>query len=182
MNKEKKLQIRNSTAEFLIFTRQSGENSIEVRVEDETVWLMQKLMAALFEVSIPTINEHLVNLYAQEEISKVSTIRNFRTVQKEGNRDVARNVEHYNLDASIAVGFRVNSTRATQFRQWAKRKFYQKITDIYAAAKNNTPVGWGEQLHREPQHCNVGVHGKAVHLQPTKTKNGTNIFCRLPYT
>ena len=177
MNKEKKLQIRNSTAEFLIFTKQAGENSIEVRVEDETVWLTQKLMAALFEVSVPTINEHLANLYAQEEISKASTIRNFRTVQKEGNRDVTRNVDFYNLDAIIAVGFRVNSTRAIQFRQWAtavlrdfairgyvldkerlkngsffnkeyfdnllaeireirasERKFYQKITDIYATA------------------------------------------------
>lgn len=100
--KEKKLQIRNSTAEFLIFTKQAGEDTIEVRVEDETVWLTQKLMAVLFEVSVPTINEHLANLYAQEEIAKVSTIRNFRTVQKEGNREVARNVEFYNLDAIIA--------------------------------------------------------------------------------
>jgi len=90
-----------------------------VCVEDETVWLTQKLMAALFEVSVPTINEYLNNLYSQEEISKVSTIRKFRTVQKEGNRDVARNVDFYNLDAIIAVGFRVNSTRATQFRQWS---------------------------------------------------------------
>ena len=175
--KEKKLQIRNSTAEFLIFTKQAGESTIEVRVEDETVWLTQKLMAVLFEVSVPTINEHLANLYAQGEIAKGSTIRNFRTVQKEGSRDVARNVDFYNLDAIIAVGFRVNSTRAVQFRQWAtgvlrdfairgyvldkerlksgsffnkeyfdnllaeireirasERKFYQKITDIYATA------------------------------------------------
>lgn len=175
--KEKKLQIRNSTAEFLIFTKQAGEGTIEVRVEDETVWLTQKLMAVLFEVSVPTINEHLANLYAQGEIAKGSTIRNFRTVQKEGNRDVARNVDFYNLDAIIAVGFRVNSSRAVQFRQWAtgvlrdfairgyvldkerlkngsffnkeyfdnllaeireirasERKFYQKITDIYATA------------------------------------------------
>ncbi|MFZ2781797.1 MAG: virulence RhuM family protein [Rectinemataceae bacterium] len=119
MSNEKKLQIRNSTAEFLIFTRQAGEDGIEVRIEDETVWLTQKLMAVLFEVSVPTINEHLANLYAQSEIDKVSTIRNFRTVQKEGSRDVSRNVDFYNLDAIIAVGFRVNSTRATQFRQWA---------------------------------------------------------------
>jgi hypothetical protein len=134
-------------------------------------------MAVLFEVSVPTINEHLANLYAQEEIAKRSTIRNFRTVQKEGNREVSRNVDFYNLDAIIAVGFRVNSSRAVQFRQWAtgvlrdfairgyvldkerlkngsffnkeyfdnllaeireirasERKFYQKITDIYATA------------------------------------------------
>ena len=134
-------------------------------------------MGVLFEVSIPTINEHLGNLYSQKEIFKEATIRNFRTVQKEGNRGVRRNIEFYNLEAIIAVGFRVNSTRAIQFRQWAssvlqdfairgyvldnerlkngsffnkayfdnlleeireirasERKFYQKITDIYAMA------------------------------------------------
>src|SRR5580704_1923590 len=177
MSQEKKLQIRNSTAEFLIFTRQAGEDGIEVRVAEESVWLTQKLMAALFEVTVPTINEHLANLYAQKEISEPATIRNFRTVQTEGSRKVARNVDFYNLDAIIAVGFRVNSARAIQFRQWAtgvlrdyairgyvldkerlkngaflskeyydnllaeireirasERKFYQKITDIYATA------------------------------------------------
>lgn len=119
MKPEKKLQIRNSTAEFLIFTRQAGEKGIEVRVEEETVWLTQKLIAVLFGVTVPTVNEHLANLYAQKEISEPATIRNFRTVQKEGRREVARNVDFYNLDAIIAVGFRVNSVRATQFRQWA---------------------------------------------------------------
>lgn len=121
MKKEKnKLQIRNSTAEFLIFTRQAGEDGIEVRVENETVWLAQKLLAALFEVTVPTISEHLANLYAQNEISEPATVRNFRTVQREGAaREVARNVDFYNLDAIIAVGFRVNSARAIQFRQWA---------------------------------------------------------------
>lgn len=175
--KEKKLQIRNSTAEFLIFTKQTGENTIEVRVEDETVWLTQKLMAVLFEVDVRTINEHLGNVYQSDELNREATVRKFRIVQKEGNRDVSRNVDFYNLDAIIAVGFRVNSVRATQFRQWAtgvlrdfairgylldkerlkngaffskeyfdtllaeireirasERKFYQKITDIYATA------------------------------------------------
>ncbi len=182
MSKEKKLQIRNSTAEFLIFTRQAGESGIEVRVEEETVWLTQKLMATLFEVTVPTISEHLGNLYTQQEVSASATIRKFRTVQQEGNREVARNVDFYNLDAIIAVGFRVNSTRAMQFRQWAvgvlrdyairgyvldkerlkngaffspeyyenllaeireirasERKFYQKITDIYATAMDYSP-------------------------------------------
>jgi hypothetical protein len=106
MKKEQPLQIRNSTAEFLIFTRQAGEDGIEVRVAEETVWLTQKLIGALFEVTVPTVNEHLANLYAQGEIGKTSTIRNFRTVQKEGGREVTRNVEFYNLDAIIAVGFR----------------------------------------------------------------------------
>lgn len=85
---DKKYQIRNSTAEFLIFTSQAGKNSIEVRVEENNVWLTQKLMATLFEVSVPTINEHLTNLYIQGEISKLATIRNFRIVQKEGTREV----------------------------------------------------------------------------------------------
>jgi len=101
MKKKNKIQIRNSASEFLIFTRQSGDDGIEVRVEDETVWLTQKLMAALFEVTVPTINEHLANLYSQGEIVEGSTIRKFRTVQKEGEREVARNVDFYNLDAII---------------------------------------------------------------------------------
>lgn len=177
MSKDKPLRIRNSTAEFLIFTRQAGDKGIEVRVAEETVWLTQKLMAALFEVTVPTINEHLANLLQQGEITAAATIRNSRTVQKEGGREVARNVAFYNLDAIIAVGFRVNSARAIQFRQWAtgvlrdfairgyvldkerlkngaflskeyydnllaeireirasERRFYQKITDIYATA------------------------------------------------
>jgi hypothetical protein len=177
MEKPKKIQIRNSTAEFLIFTAQAGEKGIEVRVEDQTVWLSQKLMAALFEVSIPTINEHLANLYKHGEITVGATLRKFRIVQTEGSREVGRDVDFYNLDAIIAVGFRVHSLRATQFRQWAtgilrdfairgyvldkqrlmngaifdeayfdnllaeireirasERRFYQKITDIYATA------------------------------------------------
>ena len=81
MSSGKKLQIRNSTAEFLIFTGQGGEQSIEARHEDETVWLTQKLMAALFDVSVPTINEHLKNIYEQGEINREATIRKFRTVQ-----------------------------------------------------------------------------------------------------
>ncbi len=172
-----KHMIRNSTAEFLIFTKQAGEASIEVRVEDETVWLTQKLMGELFEVDVRTVSEHLRNIYATFEQKEEATLRKFRMVQKEGVRDVTRDVAHYNLDAIIAVGFRVNSARATQFRQWAtsvlrdyairgylldnerlkngaffskayfddllaeireirasERKFYQKITDIYATA------------------------------------------------
>ncbi|HBC76947.1 MAG TPA: cell filamentation protein Fic [Candidatus Wallbacteria bacterium] len=119
MNKSKKLQIRNSTAEFLIFTNQAGENAIEVRVAEETVWLTQKLIAALFDVTVKTVNEHLINIYKQAELSEVSTIRKFRIVQNEGGRKVNREIEFYNLDAIISVGYRVNSYRATQFRQWA---------------------------------------------------------------
>lgn len=115
---EKRL-IRNSTAEFLMFTGQSGEQSIEARYEDETIWLSQKLMAELFDVNIRTISEHLGNIFEQEEVTPEATIRKFRIVQNEGCREVARNIDFYNLDAIISVGYRVNSVRATQFRQWA---------------------------------------------------------------
>ena len=89
MSKDKKRQIRNSTAEFLIFTRQAAEEGIEVRVAEETVWLTQKLVAAPLEVTAPTVNEHLADLYAQGEISQVATIRNFRTVPEEEARAVS---------------------------------------------------------------------------------------------
>ena len=174
MSTEKKLQIRNSTAEFLIFTGQAGEDGIEVRVADETVWLSQKLLAELFGVDVRTISEHLGNLFDSAELKADSVIRKFRTTAADGKN---YNTQFYNLDAIIAVGFRVNSARASQFRQWAtgvlrdfairgyvldkerlkngsffnkayfedllgeireirasERKFYQKITDIYATA------------------------------------------------
>jgi len=99
---EKRTLIRNSTAEFLIFTGQAGEQSIEARYEDETIWLSQKLMAALFEVTPPTINEHLSNIYAHGEIEREATIRKFRIVQTEGKREISRNVDFYNLDAIIS--------------------------------------------------------------------------------
>lgn len=176
-NKPDKLQIRSSTAEFLIFTAQSGEKGIEVRYEDNTIWLTQKLMAVLFGVTVPTINEHLKHIYAQGELNREATIRKFLMVQTEGAREVSRKVDFCNLDVIISVGYRVNSVRATQFRQWAtqilrdfaikgyvldkkrmengsflgedyfehlleeireirlsERRFYQKITDIYATS------------------------------------------------
>jgi len=119
MNKNARKRIRNSTAEFLIFTSSAGEESIEVRYENETIWLSQKMMAALFDVSVPTINEHLKNIYDSGELNRDGTIRKFLTVQTEGIRVVSRNLDYYNLDAIISVGYRVNSKRATQFRQWA---------------------------------------------------------------
>jgi hypothetical protein len=119
MANERRPHIRNSTAEFLIFTGQAGEQSIEARYADETVWLTQKLMAELFAVDVRTVSEHLKNIYASGELEREATVRKFRTVQAEGGREVSRNVDFYNLDAIISVGYRVNSVRATQFRQWA---------------------------------------------------------------
>lgn len=115
----KKLTIKNSAAEFLIFTSQAGEDGIEVRVQDENVWLTQKLIAKLFDVKIPTINEHLKNIYASKELEEKATIRKFLIVQKEGGRKVSREIEHYNLEVIISLGYRINSGRATDFRRWA---------------------------------------------------------------
>ncbi len=117
----KKLTIRNSVAEFLIFTSQAGEDGIEVRVQDENVWLTQKLIAKLFDVNIPNINEHLKNIYASKELEEKATIRKFRIVQKEGNREVSREIDHYNLEVIISLGYKINSSRATDFRKWATR-------------------------------------------------------------
>ena len=161
---------------FLLYNTPNGEVRIEVALEDETVWLTQKAMAELFGVVKSTISEHLSNIYETGELDKAATVRNFRTVQKEGERSVTRNLEYYNLDAIISVGYRVNSIQATHFRKWAtktlreflikgfvldderlkqgktlfgkdyfdellerirdirasERRFYQKITDIYA--------------------------------------------------
>ena len=110
----KSLTIRNSTAEFLIFTNQAGEDGIEVRCQDETIWLTQKLMAELFDVGIPTINEHLKNIFESGALDPDSVIRKFRITAADAKR---HNTRFYNLDAIISVGYRVNSKRATQFRQ-----------------------------------------------------------------
>ena len=111
-------QIRNQTTDFLIFSKESGGDGIEVRIEEETIWLTQKLMAQLFDVSTSTINEHLKNIFREDELDEDSVIRNFRITAADGKVYKAK---HYSLDAIIAVGYRVNSKRATAFRQWATK-------------------------------------------------------------
>ena len=177
--KKKELAIRSSAAEYLTFIASTGESdaSFEMRYEDENIWLTQKMMAALYDVGLPTINEHIKKIYADGELTEEATIRKFRIVQTEGVRQVNREVTHYNLQLIIAVGFKVNNQRAVQFRKWAgqivkdhtiqgwtmdverlkkghmftdeyferqlqqireirlsERKFYQKVTDLYATA------------------------------------------------
>ena len=177
--KKKELAIRSSAAEYLTFVASTGESdaSFEMRYEDENIWLTQKMMAALYDVGLPTINEHIKKIYADGELTEAATIRKFRIVQTEGARQVNRELTHYNLQAIIAVGFKVNNQRAVQFRKWAgqivkdhtiqgwtmdverlkkghmftdeyferqlqqireirlsERKFYQKVTDLYATA------------------------------------------------
>ena len=105
--------------DILLYTSPDGAVKIEVIYEGETFWLSQKKISQLFNVSVPTINEHLQNIFQTGELEQVSTIRNFRIVQREGSRDVTRQIDFYNLDVVIAVGYRVNSYQATQFRIWA---------------------------------------------------------------
>ena len=111
----KKLQIRNSTAEFLTFVSQNEGSSIEVRFEDNTLWLTQQLIADLFQTSVPNISMHIKSIYEDKELEAGATLKNFLTVRQEGSRQVNRNLEYYNLDMIIAVGYRVNSKRATEF-------------------------------------------------------------------
>ena len=180
MKKNNKISIRSSAAEYLTYVAATGSNneSIEMRYENENIWLTQKMMATIYDVSVSAINQHLKKIYEDSELEPEATIKKYLIVQKEGLREVSRNVDHYNLQAIIAVGFKVNNERAVQFRKWAntivkdytiqgwvmdderlknggsvltekyfehllerireirlsERKFYQKITDIYATA------------------------------------------------
>jgi hypothetical protein len=112
---------------ILIYQPEDGRTRIDVRLEDETVWLSQRQMADLFQVSVPTINEHIGNLYEDRELDDKGTIRNFRIVQTEGRREVTRTVSFYNLDVIIAVGYRVRSHRGTQFRRWATERLREYL-------------------------------------------------------
>ena len=177
--KKDEITIRSSAAEYLTYVASIGDqqDSIEMRYEDENIWLTQRMMATLYDVGLPTINEHIKKIYADSELEETATIRNFRIVQTEGSRQVTRDTKHYSLQMIIAVGFKVNSERAVQFRKWvsqiakndtikgwvmdderlkrgayltekyfdkqlerireiraSERKFYQKITDLYATA------------------------------------------------
>lgn len=177
MRMVKKFEIRNSTAEFLIFQIEGKEDGVQVVYRDETVWCTQKAMAQLFDVGVPAISKHLNNIFAEGELRPASTVSKMEIVQVEGDREIKRQLDFYNLDAIISVGYRVNSTRATQFRQWctfvlrqfairgyvidkkrmengsfigedyfehllaeireirlSERRFYQKLTDIYATS------------------------------------------------
>lgn len=171
--------IHSSAAEYLTYIAAAGDTaeSMEMRYEDENIWLTQKMMAQLYDVSLSTINEHIQKIYGDNELTETATIRKFRIVQIEGSRQVNRDVIHYNLQMIIAVGFKVNNDRAVRFRKWSgqivkdytiqgwtmdkerlkkghmftdeyferqlqnireirlsERKFYQKVTDLYATA------------------------------------------------
>ncbi|MDR2109308.1 MAG: virulence RhuM family protein [Coriobacteriales bacterium] len=122
-NKNEEITIRSSAAEYLTFIAATGdsETSVEMRYEDENIWLTQKMIAELYGVDVRTINEHIQNIFSDAELVEVATIRNFRIVQTEGNRRVSREIKHYSLQMIIAVGFKVDNQRAVQFRRWANQ-------------------------------------------------------------
>lgn len=132
-------------SDFILYTAPDGDIKIEVFFQGETIWLTQRRMAELFGVDVRTINEHLGNIYQTDELSEDSTIRNFRIVQTEGGREVKRDVNFYNLDAIISVGYRVNSRQATHFRRWATETLTNYIIKGFAIdderLKNGTYFG-----------------------------------------
>ena len=132
-SEKKEITIRSSAAEYLTFIAATGDDkdSVEVRYEDENIWITQKMLAVLYEVETNTINYHIKKIFEDSELTEGATIRNFRIVQTEGARQVSRDVEHYNLQMIIAVGFKVNSQRAVQFRKWVNQ-----------IAKDYTIKGW----------------------------------------
>ncbi len=131
--KKDEITIRSSAAEYLTYVASVGDqqDSVEMRYEDENIWLTQKMMATLYDVDVRTINEHIKKIYSDSELEEDSTIRNFRIVQTEGSRQVTRDTKHYSLQMIIAVGFKVNSERVVQFRKWVNQ-----------IAKDYTIKGW----------------------------------------
>jgi len=130
--------------EFIFFTSGDGRARVECRFESETLWLSQAAMAELYDKDVRTINEHLINIFAEGEVAQNSTIRKFRIVRQEGKRQVSREIEHYNLEAILAVGYRVRSTRGTQFRQWATQTLQEYLIKGFVMDDErlkNPPVG-----------------------------------------
>jgi len=132
---------------LIVYQTDDGAIALKADAEQETVWATQKQLAEVFGVNVPTINEHIKNIFATGELDEVSTIRNFRIVQKEGKREVARNIDHYNLDMMISVGYRVNSKTATKFRKWATQTLKQHITQGYTINPRRITKNYENFLH-----------------------------------
>ena len=223
--KKKELAIRSSAAEYLTFVASTGESdtSFEMRYEDENIWLTQKMMAALYDVTKQTISQHINRIYADGELTPEATVKKYLTVQTEGNRQVSRTQDHYNLQMIIAVGFKVNNQRAGQFRKWAgqivkdhtiqgwtmdverlkkghmftdeyferqlqqireirlsERKFYQKVTDLYATAfdydKNAKTTRLFFQTVQNKMHFAVHRHTAAELIVERADANKEHIY------
>ena len=137
----KDLIIRSSSAEFLIFERQTHDKGIQVRFEDGDLWLTQKAIGELFNVDRTVVTKHIKNIYSELELNENLTSANYALVQKEGNREITRNVLYYNLDMVISVGYRINSDRAIQFRRWATYILKEFSKKGYIIDKNRMANG-----------------------------------------
>ncbi|MEZ5196287.1 MAG: RhuM family protein [Bacteroidales bacterium] len=149
-------QLSTNNSQFLIYQTENGETKLDVRFQDETVWLTQKLMAELFQTSVPNINMHLKNIFDEGELEEKATIKDFLIVQKEGSREVKRTHVFYNLDAIISVGYRIKSHVATKFRQWATQHIKEYIVKGFVLdderLKNpDLPFDYFEELERRIQ-------------------------------
>jgi len=133
--------------EIVLYQTEDGRTRVECRFAEESLWLSQALIAELFSKDIRTVNEHLRNIYAEGELDPGATIRRFRIVRSEGRRSVAREIEHYNLDAVLSVGYRVRSERGTQFRRWATERLKEYLVKGFTMddqrLKNPPVEGWG---------------------------------------
>ena len=140
-------------SEIILYQTEDGRTRIQCRFENETLWLTQALIAELFEKDVRTINEHLVNIFDERELEREATIRKFRIVRTEGKREVAREIEHYNLDAILAVGFRVRSHRGTQFRQWAIGRLNEYLVKGFTMddERLKNPPGKGQKDYFDEQ-------------------------------
>lgn len=150
-NENKEISISDELTDFLLYTTPQGDVKVEIFLHNETVWLTQKRMADLFGVEVQTINYHLSEVFESQELQPDSTIRKFRIVQNEGGRDVEREINYYNLDAILSVGYRVNSTKATQFRIWATSTLRDYIIKGFAIDDNRLKNGqyFGKDYFRE---------------------------------
>ena len=208
--KKNEITVRSSAAEYLTFVAATGANeqSVEMRYEDENIWLTQRMMSVLYDVSVQNIGQHIKKIFADSELNREATIKKYFIVQNEGVREVSREVEHYNLQMIIAVGFKVNNERAVQFRKWAnavvkdytiqgwvmdvdrlknsgsalteeyferqlekireirvsERKFYQKITDLYATALDydKTAKATGRFFATVQNKMHYAIHGQTA--------------------
>lgn len=236
MKKTKKLAkhdiVRSSAAEYLTFVSATGEQGVELRYEDENIWLTQKMMAILYGVEVVNINQHIKTIFDDKELDRAPTIKKFLIVGQEGDRQVQREVLHYNLQMIVAVGFKINNDKAVQFRKWAnyvvkeftvkgyvmdderlknggsvltkkyfeeqlerireirlsERKFYQKITDIYATALDYdaTAKVTQEFFARVQNKMHFAVHGQTApqvilnRANASKTHMGLTIWQDAP--
>ena len=140
-------------SEIILYQTEDGRTRIQCRFENETIWLTQALIAELLQVTVPTVNEHLKGIYAEGELSGGATIRSFRIVRSEGVRQVTRDIEHYNLEAILAVGFRVRSHRGTQFRQWAIGRLNEYLVKGFTRddERLKNPPGKGQKDYFDEQ-------------------------------